>query len=409
MSSRSRRPRPPDSLRVLAERRMEETASIDLKSLTPDEIQALFYELEVHKIELKIQNEQLWEAQRAAENYSERLRRLYDSAPTGYLTLDSDELIVEANLSISLILKTPRPHLIGRRLSAFVAAHCQDRWHLARRDLKEGRTRKDLTLEIVSADGSAIDLQIVGTSAVATDTTPREIHLVLIDVTELRRTERALQAAVAAATLAEERERRKLAADLHDDAGQLLSLASLKLNALGEASEVERGARLADLEDLLVEIRRRISSLSFQLSPPLLHDVGLIAAVQWLAEDLETSHGLSVKILEEHELKLDENARVTFYRAIRELLLNVVKHAGVKEARVRVSREGGIARIAVEDGGVGMPPRAKRYGFGLLALRERVEQLGGSLETRSTPGSGTTVVVSLPTRPSLPNLQGGAR
>ena len=267
----------------------------------------------------------------------------------------------------------------------------------------------DLTLEIVSADGSAIDLQIVGTSAAATDATPREIHLVLIDVTELRRTERALQAAVAAATLAEERERRKLAADLHDDAGQLLSLASLKLHALGEARELERGARMAELEDLLVEIRRRISSLSFQLSPPLLHDVGLIAAVQWLAEDLETSHGLSVKIIEEHELKLDENARVTFYRAIRELLLNVVKHAGVKEARVRVSREGGMARIAVEDGGVGMPPRAKRYGFGLLALRERVEQLGGSLETRSTPGSGTTVVVSLPTRPSLPDVQGGAR
>lgn len=410
MRSKSRRTCPPDSLRVLAEQRMAETAPVDLERLTLDEAQAVIHELEVHKIELKIQNEQLWEAQRAAESSNERFRRLYDSAPSGYLTLDSDGMILEANRSISVILKSSRQHLIGRKFSALVAAHCQDRWHLARRDLLEGRTRMDLTLEVLSADGSAVDLQIVGTSAVATDTTPREIHLVLIDVTELRRTERALQAAVAAATLAEERERRKLAADLHDDAGQLLSLASLKLHALGEAREVERGARMVELEDLLVEIRRRISSLSFQLSPPLLHDVGLIAAVQWLAEDLETSHGLSVKIIEEHELKLDENARVTFYRAIRELLLNVVKHAGVKEARVRVSREGGIARIAVEDGGVGMPPRAKRYGFGLLALRERVEQLGGSLDTRSTPGSGTTVVVSLPTGLSLPDdLQGGAR
>jgi signal transduction histidine kinase len=65
----------------------------------------------------------------------------------------------------------------------------------------------------------------------------------------------------------------------------------------------------------------------------------------------------------------------------------------------------------VEDRGVGMPPRAKRYGFGLLALRERVEQLGGSLETRSAPGSGTTVVVSLPARPQYltPDVQGGVR
>ena len=396
----SRKPRPPDSLRVLAERRMAKRAPVDLKSRTLDEIQAVVHELEVHKIELKIQNEQLWEAQRAAESSNERFRRLYDSTPSGHLTLDSDGMIVEANLAISLTLKTPRPHLVGRKLSAYVAPHCQDRWHLARRDLIEGRTRMDFTLEIVSADGGAIDLQIVGTSSVATEATPREIHLALIDVTELRRTERALQAAVAAATQAEERERRKLASDLHDDAGQLLSLASLKLHALGDATEVQRGARMVELEDLLVEIRRRIASLSFQLSPPLLHDVGLIAAVQWLAEDLEASHGLSVKIIEEHELELDENARVTFYRAIRELLLNVVKHAGVKEARVRISREGGMARISVEDAGVGLPPSAKRYGFGLLALRERIEQLGGSLETRSTPGSGTTVVVSLPTPPS---------
>jgi PAS domain S-box-containing protein len=396
----SRKPRPPDSLRVLAERRMAKRAPVDLKSRTLDEIQAVVYELEVHKIELKIQNEQLWEAQRAAESSNERFRRLYDSTPSGHLTLDSDGMIVEANLAISLTLKTPRPHLVGRKLSAYVAPLCQDRWHLARRDLIEGRTRMDFTLEIVSADGGAIDLQIVGTSSVATEATPREIHLALIDVTELRRTERALQAAVAAATQAEERERRKLASDLHDDAGQLLSLASLKLHALGDATEVQRGARMVELEDLLVEIRRRIASLSFQLSPPLLHDVGLIAAVQWLAEDLEASHGLSVKIIEEHELELDENARVTFYRAIRELLLNVVKHAGVKEARVRISREGGMARISVEDAGVGLPPSAKRYGFGLLALRERIEQLGGSLETRSTPGSGTTVVVSLPTPPS---------
>jgi signal transduction histidine kinase len=299
-----------------------------------------------------------------------------------------------------LTLRIPRSKLIGKKLSAFITVHCQDRWHLARQELMGGLTRRDLMLEFVSK-GGAIDIQVVGTTTGASGAKAREIQLTLIDVTELRRTERALQAAVAAATLAEENERRKLAADLHDDAGQLLSLASLKLHALGDANESERDSRMVELEDLLIEIRRRISSLSFQLSPPLLHDVGLVAAVQWLAENLETSHGLSTQIIEEHELEFDGSVRVTFYRAIRELLLNVVKHAGVKEARVRISREGEMVRIAVEDSGAGMPPRAKRYGFGLLALRERLEQLGGSLEIRGSEGTGTTVVVSLPCPPTI--------
>ncbi len=396
MSSETRATAPTAPLRVAAERRMADSTPIDLSALTPDEIQALVYELEVHKIELKIQNEQLSNTQHAAEESSLRYQRLYDSAPIGYLTLDPDGVIVEANRSIAQTLGSPRAQLVGTKLSAFVAAHCQDRWHFARRDMMDGRARLDVTLAIVSADRRAVDMQVVGTTVSEKAIGSRQVQLALIDVTEMHRTERALQAALTAASVAEERERRKLAADLHDDAGQLLALASIKLHALGEVSEVDRAGRIGELTALLDEIRTRISSLSFQLSPPLLHDVGLVAAVQWLAEQLEESHGLSVKIVQEQEIELDEVSRITFYRAIRELLLNVVKHAGVKQARLRISREGTMTRIAVEDSGVGMPPRGKRRGFGLMALRERVEQLGGSLDTHMTPGTGTTVVVSLP-------------
>ncbi len=92
-------------------------------------------------------------------------------------------MIVEANLGISRILQTPRPQLIGRKLSAYVVLHRQDRWLLARCDLIEVSDAHGSTaLETVSASGSALDLQIVGTSARATAATPREIHLALIDV-----------------------------------------------------------------------------------------------------------------------------------------------------------------------------------------------------------------------------------
>lgn len=399
---------PPDSIRAQAERRLAKAAPLDLATLGPEALQSLVYEMEVHKLELNIQNEQLREAQRAARESNERFRNLYDSAPTGFITVDFDGRILEANRSITRTLRIPHNGLIGRTLSSFAAAHCQDRLRIALLELAEGRRRKDFHLEVASPESDPIDLQVVGVPSSADGMGSNEIHLALLDVTELRRMERALQAAVTAVTQAEERERQKLAADLHDDAGQLLVLASLKLQAMASAPEVERSVLTNELEKLLGEIRRRISSLSFQLSPPLLRDVGLVAALQWLAEDLATSYGLRVKIVQEQELKLDENTRIAFYRALRELLLNVVKHAGVKDATLHISRTGEMARISVEDAGVGMPRPSGRHGFGLVALRDRIEQLGGSVEIFSNPTRGTTVSVSLPS--SLEHdIEGGAR
>lgn len=409
MKPGTRRPHRRPSLRDLAERRMEGKSSVHLGDLTPDEIAGLVHELEVHKVELQIQNDQLRETQRATEASKEHYRRLYDSAPIGYVTLDADAVIVEANLAISILLKTPRSGLIGKKFGAFVAPHHQDRWYLGRQGAADGRRRMVLDLELVSAAGSALYAQLVGTAVGGDDSAAGEVRLAVLDVTQLRETERALQAAARAASLAEERERRTLAADLHDDAGQLLSLASLKLHALGDAPEVERGPRMREMEELLAEIRRRISSLSFQLSPPLLHDVGLGAALEWLAENLRDSYGLVVTIAGETQLELDEPTRVAFFRASRELLLNVAKHAGVKEARVRIWEQGDVVRVAVEDDGVGLSPEAPRHGFGLLALRERAEQLGGTLETRAGAGRGTTVVVSLPRRLPPPENEGERR
>ena len=196
--------------------------------------------------------------------------------------------------------------------------------------------------------------------------------------------------------MAEQQERRKLASDLHDDAGQLLSLASLKLRALGDALGGESASGIRDVEGILAEARRRISSLSFELSPPLLHDVGLVAAAQWLAEDLERRYGLVVSVAAREELELDEGTSVTLFRAMREFLINVTKHAGVAAAHVEIWREGARAHVAVEDVGRGFRPEAGQRGFGLLALRERLGQLGGSLEIVSVPGDGTKVTASAP-------------
>jgi two-component system sensor histidine kinase UhpB len=384
------------SLRRLAERKVATSAAASLDRLTPAEVRALVHELEIHKVELEIQNQQLTEAQLTLEESRERYRRLYDLAPIGYLTLDPEGAIVEANLGASLLLSVPRSRLLGRKLSRFVAPRHQDRWHLERRALARGAKRRTLELELVLADGSALHTQLVGTGTPGKDGVPGPLRIALLDVTELHSLGRALQMAVSAASLAEQRERRALASDLHDGAGQLLSLASLKLRALGEELGDKGRARIQDLEELLAETRRQVSSLSFQLSPPLLHDVGFVAAAQWLAEEKKRRFDLVVHVAKGEELELDEATRVTLFRALRELLLNVSKHSHVGEAHVRIWRDGELARLAVEDFGVGFDPEAGHRGFGLLTLHDRVTQMGGSVEIGSVLGSGTRVVVSVP-------------
>ena len=411
MSGRARKPRRSRPIRQLAESRLAGGAAVDLEKLTPDEIRGFVHELEVHRVELEIQNQQLTESQLAAEASEERYRQLYESAPIGYLTLDRDGAIVAANLCACELLGVPRARLLGRKFSGFLVTSHQDRWHFARHALAEGGPRRPLELELLLDDGSALDAQLVGSGS---SDASGNLNLALLDVTELRGAERALRRAATAASLAEQQERRKLAADLHDDAGQLLSLASLKLRALADGAPGDGNEPFRELAEILAETRRRVTSLSFQLSPPLLHDVGLVAATRWLAEEKARSYSLVVRVAESEELALDEATRVTLFRAIRELLINVAKHAGVGRARVQIWSDGVMARVAVEDGGVGFggdsDPRrfasaVSRGGFGLLALRERLEQLGGTLVIESGPGGvGSRVVASAP----LTAREGGA-
>lgn len=382
------------SLRELAESRLVHGTSIDLEDLSTDEIRRVIHELEVHRIELAMQNEQLTEAHAAAEEAMARYRDLYESAPIGYLTLDPEGAIVTANAVASELLGVPRAELLDRKLSSFVAAEHQDDWHFARHALSESSTRRSVEIELSLADGSTRQAQLVSSGRLGTD---GRLNLALLDVTDLRGAEHALRRAASEASLAEQRERRKLASDLHDDAGQLLSLASLKLRALADAVAPERYGQFEELSELVTRARRRITSLSFQLSPPLLHDVGLVAAARWLAEDLERCYGLSVCVAEGEELPLDETASVTLFRALRELLINVSKHAGADRARVEIWREGPMARVAVADAGVGFGRDVAVGGFGLLALRERLGQLGGTLAVEAGPsGAGSRVIASLP-------------
>ena len=190
----------------------------------------------------------------------------------------------------------------------------------------------------VRRDGSRFPIQVS-----ASGTQPEAgggIVSTVRDLSAQKGLESQLRAATAATALAEERERQRLAADLHDDVGQLLSLVAIKLGMLRGASG-QAAARLHDeVADLVTRAHQRTESLMFQLSPPILRDMGLAAAVEWLAEDIGKSYGLRIHVEHDGEPPLDEATRVTAFRSLRELLINAARHAKTDAATVTMARQG---------------------------------------------------------------------
>jgi len=215
-----------------------------------------------------------------------------------------------------------------------------------------------------------------------------------------RRTEQ-LRALAVELTLAEQRERERLARLLHDDLQQMLVAAKMRLHAAATGNAAAEWRReLTDVQGLLDESVKVCRSLAVQLSPPVLHEVGLTAALRQLGQYMQEAYGLAIEVTADAEIPCDaEGVCILLYQTVRELLLNVVKHAGVKSAQVRVRSLGsGQAEIRVADEGLGFAPEkpGDHIGFGLSNTRGRFELIGGSLEVQSSPGQGTYITLVAP-------------
>nr|WP_246561715.1 PAS domain-containing sensor histidine kinase [Geobacter grbiciae] len=212
-----------------------------------------------------------------------------------------------------------------------------------------------------------------------------------------------LEKLAAELSLAEERERRRLAADLHDRIGQSLAFANIKTHTLREFVADGGRRHLADLMGLMEQVIQDVRTLIFQISPPILYELGLEAALEWLAESTQQERGFPVIFSDGGESKpLADEMKVTLFQVVRELLINAAKHARPAQVAIDVRRRGNRIVLMVKDDGVGFDissvsinPRA-HPGFGLFNIRQRMETLGGDVAIDSLPGRGTTVTVSAP-------------
>jgi len=206
-------------------------------------------------------------------------------------------------------------------------------------------------------------------------------------------------------TLTEERERHQIATELHATIGQSLVVSKLQLDTL--RASVPSGDLARTLDEVCNSLNQTIQnarSLTFDLGSPILYELGFETAVaEWLTERIQKKHGIATELEDDGQPKpLNDDIRAFLFRDVRELLINVVKHANAKSVKVSIRKVGEQICVSVEDDGGGFNVEdiaviaARKSGFGLFSIRERLEQLWGQFEIESEPGRGTKVTMTAP-------------
>jgi len=207
-----------------------------------------------------------------------------------------------------------------------------------------------------------------------------------------------LQSLASEISLMEERQKRRIATELHDCIGQSLALAKIKLGMLCKLAPKELKGPLRELLQLVEQTIKETRTLTFELSPPILYELGFEQAIKWLADQLGEKYGLKIKISDDGKDKpIDTSIRFFLFQAIRELLINIIKHADSEEAEIVLKRRGNRLKISVIDRGIGFDPAMEKYsGYGLFNIREKMNHINGRFEIESSLGKGTKVTLIAP-------------
>lgn len=432
---------------------------INPEDVAVEDIRKLLHELQIHQVELEMQNEELRETRAQLEESRGKYVDLYDFAPVGYVTLSGDGLILEANLSAARQFGVERSRLINGLFRMYVASEDRNTFDLHLKESLKTAQRQTCEIRLIppgspesfvrldslairdSNDTTSYNVSLIDISErrnaeeelhryqdrlemlveERTGELTRANELLQLEIVERKRAEEAifayeeeLRSMASRLALLEERERRRIATDLHDHIGQSLALAQIKLGALSSfATSTDLAKPVEEVIELIEEAIDYTRSLTFELSTPVLYELGLEAAVEWLAEQIQEKHGIEVVFKNERQLAaIGDEMRLTLFQAIRELLINTVKHAKAHTVKVCIRKESNAVRITVEDDGAGFAaskenvPSVKTNTFGLFNIRERLKYLGGYFKIESRSGHGSRITLVVPLEPGAKSRKG---
>jgi len=354
-------------------------------------------------------NKKAEEALRASE---EKFRSIFETAANLITSVNEEGIIVDCNRRILDMLGYRKEEVIGQSMVTIIHPDCVANAENMLREVLTTGFSYNKEHKMVRKDGSLIDVSI--NSSVLRDQSGGGVRtLCIIDnITDRKQAElrildnqAQLKSLASQLSLTEERERRRLATDLHDQIGQSLVISKIKLDQLRKAAGTgEAAGALQEVCGCLEQVIQDTRMLTFDLSSPILYELGFEAAVaEWLADEVRNKYGMQTEFEDDGLPKpLDEDIRALLFRNVRELLINTVKHAKARKVKVSLRKVDSHINVTVQDDGVGFDPvevrarAAQRAEFGLFSIRERLEQLGGNLEIESGAGQGSRISMVAP-------------
>jgi PAS domain S-box-containing protein len=395
------------ALRRRAEERLRITGR-DIQRMSDAQVRRLVYELQVTQVELQLQNEELQRAQAELKAARDRYSDLYDFAPVGYLTLTPEVVILEANLVAAQLLGRERAHLIGALLSRILEKETHDTFT---RHLSEVKAADDVCkcdVAIRQANGSPLWLQLESIAVRNERGIVTQYRTILSNITARKEAEQ-LQRQLARQLLAvQEHERRHLARELHDEVMQTLTALQMNLDLLAhDKLTLPESLKfsMALVDDLVDQIR----TLSLELRPTILDELGLAAALEWYCRQQIPRLGLQAHYTHASALPRPSPAVETAcFRVVQEAVTNVARHAHTDTVWIDLQSENDNLHLVIRDQGMGFDVRASRLcaaqnvGVGLQGMDERVRLIDGRLDIRSAPGHGTEIHMWAPLNHSTP-------
>jgi two-component system sensor kinase len=350
-----------------------------------------------------------------AEATEARLAAIVDSAMDAVITVDDAQNIVLFNRAAEQVFGVRRDEAIGSSLDRFIPQRFRGTHrHHVEQFGKTGVTSRRMgdvtTLWALRPDGS--EFPIEASISQAAEGGRRYFTVILRDITlrkqhedELGRRQQELRELSARVQEAREEEKTRIARELHDELGQLLTALKMDLSWMRERLEGSEalGAKAAEMSRMLDQTVTATRRISADLRPLMLDDLGLADAAQWLVDDFAKRTGIEARIeIPERETleTLPKALSTALYRAVQESLTNIARHSGAKRAWVVFAAEDGALQVEIEDDGRGIAPAdlAKARSLGLKGMRERIAYLGGDLDIGRAPRGGTRLRVKVPRR-----------